>query len=322
MLHLVSPGLPDVVVSSSSAAKEVNSLNAKPLVLKVLLQRRHLQTHRAFCREYDKVATAIDSTLRGGWPSKAQFYRWLSGDLIGLPYADHCRILEGMFPDWKVDQLFRACDDGIEFVPEPPTLQTRKPTVRPVSSTGPAGHGVSQVVAFYPHRADTPKHLWMDLLVSAQENIDLFANASLFLPEENPETIEILKEKAAGGIGVRILLGDPDHPAMELRGREERLFEGIPGRIRMALAYYRPLVDVEGVEFRLHGTSLYNSIFRYDDQMLVNQHIYGAYGYVAPILHLRKVAGADLFDTYMKSFELVWCEESYSIHAEESASIG
>jgi hypothetical protein len=47
---------------------------------------------------------------------------------------------------------------------------------------------------------------------------------------------------------------------------------------RMALAYYRPLVGVDGIDFRLHGTSLYNSIFRYDDQMLVNQHIYGTYG--------------------------------------------
>lgn len=160
----------------------------------------------------------------------------------------------------------------------------------------------------------------MDLLVGAQQNIDLFANASLFLPEENPEAIGILKKKAASGVTVRILLGDPDHPAMELRGREERLFEAIPGRIRMALAYYRPLVGVEGIEFRLHGTSLYNSIFRYDDQMLVNQHIYGTYGYIAPILHLRRVAGADLFETYMKSFELIWGEESYSIHAEEAAS--
>ena len=58
------------------------------------------------------------------------------------------------------------------------------------------------MVAFYPHRSDTPKHLWMDLLVSSQENIDLFANASLFLPEENPEAIEILKEKAASGVRV------------------------------------------------------------------------------------------------------------------------
>jgi hypothetical protein len=294
-------------------------LSAKPIVLKVLLQQRYLQTHRAFCREYDKVAAVVDPTLRGGWPSKAQFYRWLSGDLVGLPYTDHCRILEGMFPDWKVDQLFHAHDEGIDFIPEPTVPQTQK-TPRPAPSTGSADQGVEQVVAFYPHRADTPKSLWMNLLVSAQENIDLFANASLFLPEENPEAIEIIKKKATGGTKVRILLGDPDHPAMELRGREERLFEAIPGRIRMALAYYRPLVDVEGIQFRLHGTSLYNSIFRYDDQMLVNQHIYGTYGYMAPILHLRKVTGADLFDTYMKSFELIWREESYSIQVNETTS--
>jgi phosphatidylserine/phosphatidylglycerophosphate/cardiolipin synthase-like enzyme len=302
-----------VIVSSRLASKEVNPLDAKPLVLKVLLQHRHLQTYRAFCREYDKVAAVVDPTLRGGWPSKAQFYRWLSGDLVGLPFPDHCRILEGMFSHWKVDQLFQFHDGGIEFVPEPTAVA---PSVQPTPPTGSCDQRVDQVVAFYPHRADTPKHLWMDLLVGSQENIDLFANASLFLPEENPEAIEILKEKAASGVKVRILLGDPDHPAMELRGREERLFEAIPGRIKMALAYYRPLVDVEGIEFRLHGTSLYNSIFRYDNQMLVNQHIYGTYGYIAPILHLRRVASADLFDTYIKSLELVWREESYNIHAE------
>jgi hypothetical protein len=76
----------------------------------------------------------------------------------------------------------------------------------------------------------------------------------------------------------------------------------------MALAYYRPLVGVEGVEFHLHRTALYNSIFRFDDQMLLNQHIFGAYGYVAPILHLRRVDGADLFETYAKSFRRIWSE--------------
>ncbi len=292
-------------------------MNTKPVVLKALLQQRHMQTHSAFCREYDKIAADVDPTLRGGWPSRAQFYRWLSGDLIGLPYTDHCRILESMFPGWKVDQLFQAHDGGIEFIPEPPAPQIKTATAL---STAPAVQEVDQVVAFYPHRADTPKSLWMDLLVNAKEEIGLFANASLFLPEENPEAIDILRKKAASGVRVRILLGDPAHPAMELRGREERLFEAIPGRIRMALAYYRPLVGVDGIEFRLHGTSLYNSIFRYDDQMLVNQHIYGTYGYIAPILHLRKIAGGDLFDTYMKSFELIWREESYDIHAEEAAT--
>jgi phosphatidylserine/phosphatidylglycerophosphate/cardiolipin synthase-like enzyme len=212
-------------------------VNAKPIVLKMLLQQRHLQTYSTFCREYDRVAATADPTLRGGWPSRAQFYRWLSGDLIGLPYADHCRILEALFPGWKVDQLFQTHDGGIDYIPEPPTSQPQTPTIRSIAPTEPADHTVDQVVAFYPHRSDTPKKLWMDLLVQAQEEISLFANASLFLPEENPEAIGILNAKAASGVRVRILLGDPEHPAVELRGKEERLFEAIPGRIRMALAY-------------------------------------------------------------------------------------
>jgi len=77
--------------------------------------------------------------------------------------------------------------------------------------------------------------------LGAKEHIDLFANASLFLPEDNPESIDIIRHKAEGGIPVRILMGDPDSPAMELRRREERLYEGLIGRIRMALAYYQPL---------------------------------------------------------------------------------
>lgn len=174
-----------------------------------------------------------------------------------------------------------------------------------------SGNDPSEVITFYPHRSETPKHLWLDLIVSVREQIDLFANASLFLPEENPETINIIKHKASNGTRVRIMMGDPDSPAAVLRGQEERLFDGLTGRIRMALAYYRPLLDVPGIEFRQHQTSLYNSIFRFDDHMLVNQHIYGTYGYLAPILHLRRIEAADLFDTYARSFELVWTEESY-----------
>lgn len=176
-----------------------------------------------------------------------------------------------------------------------------------------AGNNSAEVVAFYPHRSETPKHLWSDLLIGTQKQLDLVAYASLFLPEENPESISIIKHKAANGIQVRIALGDPDSPEVERRGREERLFEAIPGRVRMALAYYRPLVDVPGIQFHLHRTTLYNSIFRFDDQMLVNQHIFGTYGYMAPILHLRCCHNAtDLFDTYTVSFERIW-EESYPI---------
>jgi hypothetical protein len=108
-------------------------LSTKPVVLKALLQQRHMQTHSAFCREYDKVAAGVDPILKGGWPSRAQFYRWLSGDLVGLPYTDHCRILETMFPGWKVDQLFEVHDGGIEFIPEPPAPQIKTTTTLPTT---------------------------------------------------------------------------------------------------------------------------------------------------------------------------------------------
>jgi hypothetical protein len=57
-------------------------MTAKPIVLKVLLQQRHMQTYSRFCREYDRIAAKIDPSLRASWPSKAQFYRWLSGELV------------------------------------------------------------------------------------------------------------------------------------------------------------------------------------------------------------------------------------------------
>jgi hypothetical protein len=106
-----------------------------------------------------------------------------------------------------------------------------------------------------------------------------------------------LRHKAESGTRVRIALGDPDSPEVQLRGREERLYDALTGRVRTALAYHRPLMDIATIDFRLHRTTLYNSIFRFGDQMLINQHIFGVYSYMAPILHLRRVEGAGLFDT-------------------------
>ncbi len=79
--------------------------------LKVVLRQRHLQTHRAFCREYDKVARRIDGDLVGTYPSRAQFHRWLSGELKGLPYPDHCRVLEEMLPGYTAAELFEPYAD-------------------------------------------------------------------------------------------------------------------------------------------------------------------------------------------------------------------
>ena len=69
------------------------------------------------------------------------------------------------------------------------------------------------------------------------------------------------------------------------------------------LAAYRPLAGV--AEIRLHDTPLYNSIYRFDDDILVNTHVYGLLAAYTPVMHLRRVDGA-YFNTYLESFERVW----------------
>src|SRR5579859_3250844 len=80
----------------------------------------------------------------------------------------------------------------------------------------------SELVAYYPHRSEVPKTLWLDLLTKARREIVLLAYASLFLPEENPETIAVVRAKVAQGVRVRVGLGDPDSPETKLRTHEER----------------------------------------------------------------------------------------------------
>ena len=47
---------------------------------------------------------------------------------------------------------------------------------------------------------------------------------------------------------------------------------------------------------------------------------YGVYGYMAPILHLRRVEGGDLFDMYAGSPERVW-EVSYPYRPDSGAAL-
>ncbi|MFF4264141.1 helix-turn-helix domain-containing protein [Streptomyces virginiae] len=163
-----------------------------------------------------------------------------------------------------------------------------------------------ELVALYEQRADLPVSVFVDLLSSAQERIDVLVYAAVFLHEAYPRLNDLLKERAAAGCQVRICVGDADSQNVQLRGREEKFGHGIESRCRLALLHYRSLVDVVGVEIRTHGTTLYNSIYRADDQALVNAHVWGVNAYGAPVWHLRRVEGGSMFDTYVESFESVW----------------
>jgi hypothetical protein len=107
-----------------------------------------------------------------------------------------------------------------------------------------------------------------------------------------------------------MLLGDPTSEQVAQRGIDEGIGNAIPAKTRNTMVNFRSLIGMPGIEFRLHGTVLYNSIYRADDHMLVNAHVYGIGAYLAPILQLRQAPGADLFTTYLNSFEAVWATSS------------
>jgi hypothetical protein len=215
-------------------------LNVKPIVLKVLLQQRHLQTHRAFCREYDRIAAVIDPTLRGGWPSKAQFYRWLSGDLVGLPYTDHCRILEGMFPDWKVNQLFHMHDGGIEFVPEPAAPQAQKST-RPAPSTESVDRlkeaGISHL---WPRTNSAVLDDLVERVNSAREEITVFGLTRNFYAKDD---MLPLFEAKASEIPVTFYVMDPHCDSRRDRYRIEPVEAAMEDPARYTREILRPLFD-------------------------------------------------------------------------------
>ncbi|MEU6189028.1 XRE family transcriptional regulator [Nocardia sp. NPDC047038] len=164
----------------------------------------------------------------------------------------------------------------------------------------------SEVVKVYPHRNSVPADLWTRLLQSANDRIEILVLAGLFLAEE-PSFTRTIKQKASQGTSIRLLFGDPVADEADKRAGEERLAAGtVSARIRNALVLVSPLAQIDGVDLHYHETTLYNSIFRFDDEMVVNMHVYGQPGAYAPAMHLRRLAGGDLFDTYVTSFEQVW----------------
>ena len=151
-----------------------------------------------------------------------------------------------------------------------------------------------------------PADLWWQLFARAGASIDILVYAAIFLHEQHPDFNHLLATKAQSGCKIRIAIGDPDSPQVRVRGVEERFGHGIETRCRVALLHYRPLIGLPGIEIHLHRTTLYNSLYRVDDEMIVNTHVYGHNAYSAPVLHVRRMPGPCLFDTYADSFDAVW----------------
>jgi hypothetical protein len=162
-----------------------------------------------------------------------------------------------------------------------------------------------ELAAVYPHRWAIPRNAWTRFFESAEHEIDVLAFSALFLAED-AGLLGIIAGKASSGARVRIALGDPDCAAVAQRGQEEGIGDAMAAKVRNALTLYRPLLEIEHIEIRLHEAILYNSIYRADDRLFVNQHAYGTPAAHSPVFCYCKSGSSDLATAYLDSFERVW----------------
>jgi hypothetical protein len=164
----------------------------------------------------------------------------------------------------------------------------------------------SELVELYPDRASVPRQVWLRLLSEAQEHVDVLVFSGTFYAQTQPRIASMLAAAAERSAQVRLCFGEPASEAVATRDREEGIGGTLAAKIRSSLSYYRPLLEQEGCEIRLHMTTLYASMFRYDDEIMVNPHTYGEPASANPTLHLRRLDGGTLVSHYVTAFERVW----------------
>ena len=128
----------------------------------------------------------------------------------------------------------------------------------------------------------------------------------LFLPEQHPGLVDLLKTKEAAACKIRIAMADPTCIYVEERDKEEKLGGTLPARIQTTLYQIRDLHQCENIQIHLHRTPMYNSVFRFDDEMFVTTHLYGLHGSKAPLFHLRRLGAHGIFADFASHFDNLW----------------
>jgi hypothetical protein len=210
-------------------------------------------------------------------------YRWVSP---GRPPLPRHRAL-----------VARRLGDGEEWL---------WPDVAHPVTAGPDGDASAELVAAYAFRADAPTALWWNLVTRATQQIDLLGYTLYFLSLQHSDLIPTLTEKCNGGVKIRAVIGDPDSEHLAYRDREEGTPLTLVVRIQTTLTAWAPLLSLPGFELRYQDMPLYNSVFRFDDEMLVTPHLYATPGSQAPMLHLRRLGAGGLFSRFAGHFEAAW----------------
>jgi Domain of unknown function (DUF5919) len=264
--------------------------------LKALLQQRHLQEHRAFCREYDRSARVVDRELVGSYPSKATFYRWLSGQLTGQPHPSHCRVLEKMVPGWTVQAMFQPWDEDA-----PPEAAKE-----PVIATALAG-----VTAVHTSRVAFSQALPVSRLFDEARSLDAVGLSLNLLCQQYPNAnLRALLHRAS----VRLLFLDPDGEAVKQRNLEEGHETGhlsalSRGNINI-MSRLREELDPAGegnVELRTYDETIrLNLMFIDSNRAIMQPYLPDLRGLDSPTFVMQRTAEADLYSVFSNVFSALW----------------
>lgn len=168
-----------------------------------------------------------------------------------------------------------------------------------------------ELLAAYPYRSACASSVWAQLIGDAQRDILFAGYTNYFVWLEQPALHDTLKRKAAAGVRVRFLLGDPDSPTTRQREEIEDVALTVSTRIRITMENLRKLGDVPGVECRFSAPSdapnhVGLSVFRFDDHALVTPHLARVVGHDSPMMHLRRNQDAGMFDRFAEHAEELW----------------
>jgi hypothetical protein len=177
-------------------------VSAPPILLQILLRQRQWHRYGLFRAAYDEAARRVDRELVGTAPSRAQLHRWTSGELKRLPYTDHCRVLERMFPGWTAEQLFGPCPDHV--------LEGREPDRH---------DGMADVTAVFPTRVEFAGAMPADTLFDDAREIRIAGLSLNLICQQYPD--RHLRRLIEGGTELRCLFLDPDGEAIKARESEE-----------------------------------------------------------------------------------------------------
>ena len=140
------------------------------------------------------------------------------------------------------------------------------------------------------YRTDVDPHRWWDLITTPRSRSTYSGYTLYFLPHQHPQLVAVLRESATVRLQDPAYRGRPRvRPCAHGETRRSRKQSPCWPGSRAACKQFAPLPGLPGRRLRLQDAPLYNSVFRFDDEMFVTPHLYATPGRAAPLLHLRRL---------------------------------